>query len=182
MRTAITLTLTLAAIAVSSCGSEPEEQANALSEEQIAAEVGKLPLPQAGLYKRTTSVLELTVPGASDEDMARMKTEAEKENDVREECLTEEDAANGYKDMVRALGEAQDGLTCDFSEFASDGSRIDAKLLCDAPLGASAKIAIAGTIEPDSTDLELDMGIDVAIVGEMTMKLAMQSERIGACP
>ncbi len=172
----------LFAISLAACGSDAEEPVDAVSQEQIEAEVRELPLPVAGLYRRTTKVLEFDVPGASPEDLEKMKQEAQVENEIEEHCVTEAEAAKGYKDFVRELGEAQDGLSCNFTQFDADGSQLDAKLACDAALGASANIAIAGTLEPEATDMVMDMNLGLGFVGEMTMKVSMKSERIGSCP
>jgi len=169
-------------LGLAACGSDAEELEEPISQEQIAAEVGELPVPSAGLYRQTTQILEFEVPGASEEDLKKMQEEAALENETQESCLSEEEAAKGYKDLVQDLSEAQEGLTCNFTQFDADGSQLDAKLACDAPMSASAKIAIAGTLEPDATDLIMDMTIGIPFVGDMKMKLAMKSERIGPCP
>ena len=176
------LAVPLLALGLAACGSDAEEPVPSISQDRIAEEVGELPVPVAGLYRRTTEILEFDVPGASDEDLEKMQQEARVENEIEERCLTEEDAAKGYKDLVQDLSQTQDGLSCNFTRFNADGSQLDAKLACDAALGASANIAIAGTMEPEATDMIMDMSIGLGFVGEMKMKIAMKSERIGPCP
>lgn len=170
------------AFGLAACGSEPEQPENSMTEEEVAAEISELPKPLPGLYRNTTTLVDMTVPGATEADLVRIREEAKIQEGDKERCLTAEEAEKGYQDIVSGLAEAQQGMSCNFSKFAAEGSQLDAALACDAGFGTSANIAIAGTVAEESSDMTMDMKLGIPVVGDMSMKLNIKSERLGDCP
>lgn len=111
--------------------------------------------PQPGKYRVTS-------------DLGGMTTNVEY-------CLTQEEAARGFEEMMQ---EGQEG-DCSYEKFELAGGDLDAVLICKTDAG-DMRMAMAGEVSPTASDLEMTMqgnmgGINV----DMTMKA--KQERIGDC-
>ncbi|ABC63909.1 DUF3617 domain-containing protein [Erythrobacter litoralis] len=161
------------------CG---EEQP--LTDEAVLSEARELERPRAGLYTTTTDLVEFSVPGLAPEQADRMRMQMSGLSDEAQPyCLTEAEAAKGYEDMLREIGEAANNMSCTFSRFDADPPRLDAELGCSGPMGVSAEIAMAGTTTAEGFDLTMDMEANNRMIpgGKMEMRMAIKSARIGEC-
>lgn len=170
--------LPLIALGLAACSEEAEEPK---SQEDVIAAMEQLAKPEPGLYQTKTEMLEFSIPGLSDEQSAQMKQMGQMGTDDSERCLTEEESSRGFEEMVREMGQANEEMNCEFVKFDVDGSDLDAKMKCTGPAGSGAEVAMAGTIESDQTDISMDMKVDAGPMGEMNMKMKVNSKRIGPC-
>jgi hypothetical protein len=170
--------LPLLALGLAACGDSAEEPK---SQEDVVAAMEELAKPEPGQYKTTTEILELSVPGLSADQTEQMKQMGQLGGGDSERCLTEEEASRGFEDMVRDMGNADENMKCDFVKFDVDGSDLDAKMKCDGPSGTGAEMVMSGTVESGETDLAMDMKVDAGPMGEMNMKMKMNSKRVGPC-
>ncbi|WP_209348170.1 DUF3617 domain-containing protein [Pontixanthobacter sp. CEM42] len=170
--------LPLLALGLAACGSEAEEPK---TQEEVAAAIEELEKPEPGLYRTVTEVVDVSITGLPEAQQAMAEQQAQR-TDTSERCLTQEEAENGFQDMVRGLGQADQSSQCEFSKFDVSGSDLDANMKCSGPMGSGAEVAMSGTVQSDQTDLEMDMKISGGPIGEMNMKMNIKSERIGDCP
>ena len=171
--------LPLLALGLAACGGEAEEPK---SDEEVIAEMNELAKPEPGLYRTTSEMVSMNIPGMPPEQAKMIEQQRNSGPETSERCLTEEEASKGFEDMVRGMGEADETAKCDFTKFDVDGSDLDAKMTCSGPVGSGAEITMAGTVESDKTDLTMDMKVDAGPLGEMNMQMKVNSERVGPCP
>ena len=97
--------------------------------------------------------------------------------------LTAEQADEGFKSMVKQLGEGSQGVKCEFAKFEAAGSNLDADLTCTGPGGVNVTMEMDGDIEPTSSVMTMKMTQKSAAIpgGEVRMAMEVKSERIGDC-
>lgn len=172
---AATASLALAACGNSGTVDDPSDPA------QIEAATQDLPRPQAGEYRMTGELLEIEIPGASEEELSMfreiMAAGAEQEQTF---CMTQEEADAGYEEFLENLQQGSD--QCEFTSFAVSGDTLDAQMACDDGAGATGTMAFGGTISETSQDMTVTMNMNNEAEGEsMRMVLRNKSERIGEC-
>lgn len=129
--------------------------------------------PEPGLYRATITMTGIDVPGMP----AEMEGHGAGMTTTSEDCLTQEDVGRGMQELVK---QGQNGQ-CTYEEFAFDGGKFDAVLLCKTPQGA-ARIEMAGTATATGTDLTATTKLNFEGMGEATMSFTAKHERIGDCP
>ncbi|MEC9068044.1 DUF3617 domain-containing protein [Pelagerythrobacter marinus] len=170
------------ALALAACSSEPDEPKTA---EEVIAAADKLTKPRPGLYRSTAEIVEFDIPGIPPEQAARMREMAAGlRGEEHTQCVTREQADEGFRRVVRDLGEGDRGVSCDFSSFEADGSDLDAALTCTGPGGVNAQMTIDGTVAPESSRMRMEIRQEAAAIpgGEMRMTMEVESERVGDCP
>lgn len=170
------------ALALAACGSEPDQPKTA---EEVVAAADKLVKPRPGLYRNSAEIVEFEIPGIPPEQAARMRDMAAGlQGEQTTQCLTQAEADEGFRRVVKELGEGQNGITCSFSRFDASGNDLDAALACSAPGGDDAEMTIEGTVEEERSRMRMEMNqqSDTIPGGEMRMTMEVVSERIGDCP
>ncbi|AKM07856.1 DUF3617 domain-containing protein [Pelagerythrobacter marensis] len=170
------------ALALAACGNEPDEPKTA---EEVIAAADKLVKPRPGLYRSNAEIVDFEIPGISPDQAARMREMAAGlQGEDTTQCLTQEQADEGFRRIVQRLGEGDEGVSCEFSQFDAQGSDLDAALTCSGPGGVSADMTIDGTVEAESSTMRMAMSqkSDAIPGGEMRMTMQVKSERIGDCP
>lgn len=170
------------AFALAGCGDEPGEPK---SVEDVAAEAENLVKPRPGLYRSTARLTEIEVPGLPADQSERMRAMmGGTDGQTSETCLTQEQADEGFRDFARQIGEGDQGVECEFSEFDAAGSKLDAALQCSGPAGVEVAMTMNGTIEEERSELAMTMNQKNPAMpgGEMRMAMSVTSQRIGACP
>lgn len=151
-----------------------------ISVEEAAAEVerqGGAMKPKPGLYKGTTQLVSLEMPGSPPEVKQMLEGMMGKEPQEMEFCLTKEEADKGFQRMA----EASQGDECSFDKFNISGGDIDAVMNCEAPGQGKAKITLTG--KGTETSSEMTMVMDAKGPDGKTMKMTMKTsqERVGDC-
>lgn len=149
--------------------------------DQIEAATQDLPRPQPGEYRTTGELVELELPGASEEEVAMMRGIMEQgATQGRTFCMTQEEADEGYREFLDNM--AQDSDECEFTQFAVAGDNLDATMTCNDGAGSTGTMSFAGTISETSQDMTVTMDMENAGEGQsMRMVLRNRSERIGDC-
>ena len=177
-----TIFMPIAVLALAACGSEtPEEKSTG----EVIAEVRKMAGPLPGQYETKTVLREFSVPGLPEQQAEMMKQQFAAGTDRTETfCLTKEQADKGYEEMVRSMGQMEEGVSCSFSKFDASGSKLDAALNCTGPGGTTMTMGMNGTVEPEQSDMTMTMNSSSSSMPGMEMKMVMdsQSRRIGECP
>ena len=176
-----TLTLLAAStFALTACGDsgsveDPSDPA------QIEAAAQDLPKPQPGEYRTSGELVELAIPGASDEEIQMMRGIMEQgAAQERTFCMTQEEADEGYREFLQNFQTGTD--ECQFTDFSVSGDKLDAKMACDDGAGSSGTMAFGGTISETSQDMTMTMDMkNPASDGNMRMVMRTVTERIGDC-
>lgn len=176
------LALLCGCVALGACNRGPEVHEENASVGEVAASVRKATgggqFIRAGEWKSSGTIEEMSIPGMSAADAARMK-QAMAKSGIHEfsTCLTEEDVKQpGGKFFT---GNDQ----CRYDHFTMSGGKIDAAMHCDAPGGAGQVMTIKGKYSPNSYTMRMEMKTAGApgAPGEMTMRMRVDSKRVGAC-
>jgi len=176
------LTPALAAFALSACGGGATDAdadgdgtvTAAEMKEAVAASGGDLK-PEPGKYSTKMQITKIDMPGAPQQvkDMmgAAMSQSAEY-------CLTPEMAEKGWEDSLK---EGQNG-ECDVNTFTLDNGAVDMKMTCAVEGGAGEMtVAMNGDVTSTTSDLSMSMSGTVPELGDMTMVMDFEQERIGDC-
>lgn len=168
------------AFSLAACGSKQEPDAPK-SIEDVKQEAAKLERPAPGQYKQTVEVQEIDIPGMPKEAADQMKAMM-KNAQVREFCLTPEEADKGFRDMFNDMG--KQGEQCTYTRFDVDGGKLDAQMNCKAAQGGTGVIKLNGTIGERGSDVTMTMNATGGQMptGKMNMKMHMTTQRMGDCP
>lgn len=168
-------TLTLTACGESGTVDDPSDPA------QIEAATQDLPKPQPGQYRTSGELVELEIPGASDDELQMMRGIMEQgATQERTFCMTQEEADEGYREFLENLQQGSD--ECQFTDFAVSGNNLDATMACDDGEGATGTMAFGGTISETSQDMTVTMDMqNPSADGQMRIVMRTLSERVGDC-
>ena len=167
----------LAAFALSACGDNAEGDLNdeALSMEEIEGEMDDFAMPQAGEYRSMPELISMEGDGIPAGVQEMMKQAfAEGANMESTYCLTEQMTREQW---VSSMAESN----CTVSKFDTSGNNIDAVMACNSPDGLAGTVAMTGTMNDNSSDVEMTFDQEVPEFGAIKMKMRVKSERIGDC-
>ena len=166
---------------LAACDGGPEVDARNATPEEVAEQVREATddeqFVRPGKWQSKVTIEELEMPGMPAEVAAGMKKMmAQHQERTSESCLTEEDAKRPNEDFF-----AGKDNNCRYEHFTMGGGKIDAKMRCSADGGASQVMEMAGTYSPESYQMRMATRTEGAGTPGMTMKLKVDSTRIGAC-
>ena len=169
-------------LALAACNQSPQVHEENASVEDVAAKVrqatGDGQFIRAGQWKSTSAIEEMSVPGLSAEESARMKQVMAKAGSHEfTTCLTEEDVKQPQGKFF--TGNEQ----CRYDHFTMSRGKIDAAMRCQSPEGGTQVMTMAGTYSPDSYEMRMEMKGEAApgAPGAMTMRMRVSSKRTGEC-
>lgn len=134
---------------------------------------------EPGEWEFTTTVDEVSAPGAPPELQAQMQATTPPRN-VQTVCVTPEEARNPDGGMFAPQGNED----CENIDFSMTGGRIAMEATCRAPgmPGSGAMtMTMNGTYDRTSFNADMDMEMADTPVGTMTMSGAMTGEHKGEC-
>ena len=172
----------LAALTLAGCGSGNESgngAGNAPTAEQVQEAAKSISRPTPGEYRQTVEITRFEVPGMSEEQAEQFRTMLANVPD-KTFCLTEEEANKGFKDMLDSLpGDSE----CSYSRFDVDNGRLDAQMECKDASGATAKATMAGTINPQGSEVRMDIEQTIPGAGDQKSLMSMHARttRLGDC-
>ena len=167
--------------ALAACSNEPEVDARNASVAEVAEQVREATdgeqFVRPGMWQSKVTIEQLEMPGMPPEMAERMKAMmAQHQERTSESCLTEEQAKRPNEDFF-----AGKDNNCRYEHFTMGGGKIDAKMRCSADGGASQVMEMAGTYSPDTYQMRMATRTEGAGTPGMTMKLKVDSKRIGVC-
>ena len=177
-----TLTLALATLALTACGgaavdADADGDGTITTDEMkeaVAASGGDLK-PEPGKYATKMNLSKIDMPGAPQEMKDIMGSAM---NQSMEYCLTPEMAEKGWEDSIK---EGQNG-ECEVNTFTLDNGKVDMKMTCAAQDGGDAmSVAMNGDVTSTTSDLTMTMNGTIPQLGEVTMVMDFEQERIGEC-
>ena len=131
--------------------------------------------PDPGLYRTSMTVLELEVPNLPDSALTQMRQMIEQQS-ATEECEAMEDDFLDFDDMG---GMGQD---CTRDSLETSANSFAMTMSCQTPDGGTSTMAIQGTTRSDGMDGTMEVNAQMQGMGEMHMRMAITSQRIGDCP
>ena len=182
MRTIHTLPHAAAILRAACGGAETDADGDgdgAISGEEVAAEASGLVQPRPGQYRASLELLEFDAPGMPPEAKQQMQQIfASGLSEGNSFCMTEEDVAQGGPEqIVKNLAESD----CEMKTFQVSGGSVVAEMQCERQGAKANTVRIEGEMTPESSVMTMDMTQDMAGVGEMNMKMRVNSQRIGDC-
>lgn len=119
---------------------------------------------QPGQYRTTVTMLETNIPGV---DMTPT---------VTENCVTSADISQFAQSTPPGPGE-----TCTQNSMSTAGGRIEGVTSCTGP-EVTRTMRVSGTYSANRIDMEIGSTTAVSGADATTMRIRMESERIGECP
>ena len=173
---------TLLAASLAACGSEPDVDARNASVEEVAEQVRSANSDQLfvrpGKWQSRVTIEDISLPGMPAEMVEQMKTRIAQQGQQNfESCLTEEEARRPQEDFF-----AGKNNQCRYDHFTMGDGKIDARMRCEQG-GATQVMEMDGTYSPDSYAMRMSTSTQggEGATGAMTMKMRVDSKRIGAC-
>lgn len=164
-----------AAFLVAACsggGTADTDGDGAVSTAEAAGAAANMPKPEAGMYRATITMTGIEIPGMPD----NMAGHGGGMETTSEYCLTPEDVAQGYEEMMKR---GQNG-SCSYERFDVAGGKLDAVMLCQTDQGA-ARMEMKGTAGATTSEFDAKMKMDLDGMGNGTMRFTAKHERIGDC-
>lgn len=169
-----------AAIALAACGGGDTVEDPANNPDAVARAMADLPNPEPGEYRTTGELVKLEVPGLSEQEMQMMQgmmgaVFAEPQT----QCLTPEQAEEGYKAFIDGMSQSNDDCTMESFETTSSG--FAARMVCADGSGNSGTMTYEGEVTGDSLDVTMTVDGTEPSLGTMHMVVRMNSQRVGDC-
>ena len=178
MRTAA-LAMFVPLLALSACGDDKAIDEKNISASEVAEKVADAGVKlNPGRWEMTMKFVKFEVEGMPPEAKKAME-QMLGQGRTTASCLTKEEAE---KPDVAFFG--QQDADCRYDTFTMGGGKIDATMVCKGGAregGGEARMTMAGTYAPDSTDMTMDVTGSAPNGKTMTMKMAMASKRGGEC-
>lgn len=170
-----------AALALAACDSSPSVDVKDATPAEVAEAVKKSGatrvMVRPGKWQSSVAVLEMSNPDMPPEMATRMQAEMGKPR-TAEACLT----ADQVDHPERMIGQIPD--SCRYDHYVMSDGKVDGKMRCESR-GMIQEMTVAGTYRPDSYQMTMVSRTRPAPGGppgaEMTMKMRVDSKRIGEC-
>lgn len=177
--------LTLGALSLAACNSEPEAEVSArnASVEEVAQKVreatgGDEMFVRPGKWQSKVTIEDISMPGMPAEMAEQMKAAiAQNQERSSETCLTEEQARRPKEEFFAGKNNA-----CRYEHFEMGGGKIDAKMRCSQG-GATQIMEMDGSYSPESYEMRMSTKAEAGQgpAGAMTMRMRVDSKRVGEC-
>lgn len=173
-------TLAVAAVlsfALAACGSgtDAELADEALSMEEVAGAADDFEVPTPGEYRNRVELLAFENANIPESQMAMVRA-AFAEGAAMEStyCMTEEMTREQWLSNVSESN-------CTVSQFDTAGGQLDIVMQCAASEGISGRVEAHGTADSDGSDLEMTFTQAIPGMGDSTIRMRVQSDRVGEC-
>jgi hypothetical protein len=129
---------------------------------------------EAGRWEMTSSVTDMSMPGAPPEVIEQAKAQ----KDTKMSCLTEEEARAPLEKMMSKGGDQ----ACRPTDMKMEGGKISGKVSCQQG-GGQLSADISGTYGADRIEMEMATKIQnpAAPGQQVEMTVRMDGRRVGAC-
>ncbi|MBU6408705.1 MAG: DUF3617 family protein [Alphaproteobacteria bacterium] len=167
MTTQFIAALMISALAACAPPAQQAEQSPQDAAREAAQAAARL---EAGLWRTTITMTEMSIPGAPPEMMEAMMGAPV----TVEECRTSDDPATATEAWTQTDG------TCEPGRFEMAGSRFEGERTCSQQ-GMAMTVRFSGTITPTRMEGQTEM-TGQSPMGAMTQRATILSERVGECP
>lgn len=176
----VLLIVPLAAV-LAACNSQSKVEVKNATVAEVANQVAESAASdphaiRAGLWSSTVTVEEIDAPGIPPDMVRRMKS-AMGTGQAHQSCLTEEEAKKPKEEFFAGTGNQ-----CKYDHFKMGGGKIDATMRCSQG-GSSQVMQLEGNYSPETYQMRMSTHMEGDVpAGGMTMKMRVDSKRIGQCP
>src|SRR4051794_15302283 len=130
---------------------------------------------EPGLWQSKVTIQEMSIPGMPAQFAERMKQSmATHRNQTSSHCVTEADVKKPKEDFFGA------DKSCKYDHFTMGGGKIDIAMTCKEQ-GSTQTTKMAGTYTPTTYSLDMSSTGSGGEQAGMTMKMHVDSQRIGQC-
>lgn len=162
--------------ALAACGGGADEPGEGISVEDALAEAqdnGVMPRP--GQYSTTQELLELSVEGVPESQLAMMRDVfAKGAAQGSSYCMTDQMTREQWiSDMAES--------NCTIQRFNTAGGDIDAAMTCATDEGINGELTMKGTSTAEASDMVMSFSQAIPGMGDAKMRMRVKSERIGDC-
>ena len=147
--------------------------------EEAAAKAKTMVRPEPGKYSATSELVSVDVPGAPKEVQDMMRKMMDRGPQTTEYCLTPEDAEKGFEEMLRQSQAS--GNECTFEKFDTEGTQIDAVMVCEKTGQGTVRMTMEGTGGETSSDMTISMDAQDPAVQRMIVVMKNTQKRLGSC-
>jgi hypothetical protein len=171
------------------CNKSPSVSATNASVEDVAAKAQAALKIEPGLWKSSTEILSVDMPGVKDKAMAEQIANSMKSAKATDfsHCVTAAEANKPSSEMFAGKANGQ----CRYDNFQMANGRIDATMSCTPQNGgpqsgtgpgATMKMTMNGTYSSTGYDMTMNMATGAAAPGGgMSIKAHTKGARTGVC-
>jgi uncharacterized protein DUF3617 len=166
---------------LSACNKSPQVDLHNASVNEVAQAVRQSgmsngSLVEPGLWQSNVTIREINIPGIPAQFADRMKqTMAENRQQVSRHCLTPGQATKPKEDFFGA-----EDKSCHYAQFTMGSGKIDIQMVCSEQ-GSTQTTAMNGTYTPTSYSVDMSTSAKGGERSGMSMKMHVDSHRIGEC-
>lgn len=178
------LLLTLPLALLAGCDSGPEVDVTNASVEEVANQVRAADggtsngdgFIRAGLWSTKVTLAEFDMPDMPAQVREQMQARMTRVQD-HQTCLSADEVRKPKEDFFAGANKS-----CRYDHFRMGDGKIDARMRCAAD-GMSQQMEMSGTYSPDSYRMSMTTRAqaEASPMGPMTMKMNVESTRIGDC-
>jgi Protein of unknown function (DUF3617) len=169
-------------LCLAACNKGPKVDLHNASGNQVAQAVKQSgvmnsdTMVEPGLWQSKVTIQEMNIPGIPAQYASRMKQEmAEHQQQTSKHCLTKEEARKPKEDFF-----AGEDKSCKFAHFAMGGGKMDIQMVCNHE-GSTQTTNMNGTYTPTSYSMDMSSTGSGGHQQGMSMKMHVDSQRIGEC-
>ena len=145
-----------------------------ISSLELEAVADQMVQPEPGQYRTTMTLVNFEMPGAPPQAAEMMRNMMNGRS--VETCLTPEQAERGFEEMARNT----QGSDCTYEKFEMNGSKMNAKAVCQGQNGPLT-MEMSGTGGRTSSEMTVTTKGDMTGMGDGTITMRVQNERVGDC-
>ena len=173
----------LASVAVlTACNKSPEVDLHNATGNQVVAAVKESGMMSSdsmiepGLWQSKVTLHEVNIPGMPPEMATHMKAMmAERQEKASSHCITAADVKKPKEDFFGGQDKS-----CHYAQFTMGGGRIDIQMVCNHE-GMTQTMNMKGTYTPTTYSMDMASQGSAGGQGNMSMKMHVDSQRIGEC-
>lgn len=180
MRTAYCAIASVAALAA--CNKSPEVDLHNATGNQVVQAVKQSGMMtsdsmiEPGLWQSKVTLDEVNIPGMPPEMATRMKQMmAERQEKANSHCITPDQVKKPKEDFFGGQDKS-----CHYAQFTMGGGKIDIQMVCSGE-GSTRTMNMKGTYTPTSYSMDMSSEGADAGQGKMSMKMHVDSQRVGEC-
>jgi hypothetical protein len=168
-------------LALSACNKGPKVDLHNATGNQVASAVKQSgvmdsdTMIEPGLWQSRTVIKEMNIPGIPPQYAEQMKAKfAQGNNETNNHCVKPEDVKKPKEDFFGG------DKSCKYDHFTMGGGKMDVAMVCHRE-ESTQTMNMSGSYTP--TSYSMDMAMNASGGGEngMTMKVHVDSHRVGEC-
>ena len=168
--------------ALTGCNKSPEVDLHNATGNQVVQAVKESGMMSSdsmiepGLWQSKVTLHEVNIPGMPPEMASRMKAMmAERQEKSNSHCLTAADVKKPKEDFFGGQDKS-----CHYAQFTMGGGKIDIQMVCKRE-GMTQTMNMKGAYTPTTYSMDMVSQGSGGEQGNMTMKMHVDSQRIGEC-